>query len=495
MPKTGIVVASGLLVVSLGLGGYAWADASDIVPGWITTSPEPVPPAPFITAVPVEPLPFADATASSPLEALLNPSAPLPDAAAIQALAQALNDDPRMNGRTAVSVIDLISGEVLADVNAADPHVPASTTKLLTAIAVVSALGPDYRMATTAYFDPATSTVTLKAGGDMLLAPDAGTGGSNPQVGLTWGGNMPAYGYAGLGDLATQVVDHLASLGVTNVRVVVDTTGYVKPFYPSAWPAYAFSSGYAAPVTGLAVEVGKTQSAEYSPRQSDPAAAAAEIFATRLSERGIAANYVGVGSAAGDQVGLVESAPLSEVAAYMLYASDNTVAEVMTRILAIEQAAASGTGLTASSTGPGAAMSVVEAQLSSLGIPMDSVVLYDGAGFSDQNRIPASTLAGALKVATETEATAEIAGWLAQGALSGTLDERYVGTAAAGLVRAKSGSLTGVAALTGIVITADGRPLLFAAMADSMPYNPTEPRQAIDDFVVQLAQCGCSAQG
>ncbi|GMA35182.1 hypothetical protein GCM10025876_13860 [Demequina litorisediminis] len=77
------------------------------------------------------------------------------------------------------------------------------------------------------------------------------------------------------------------------------------------------------------------------------------------------------------------------------------------------------------------------------------------------------------------------------GALEGTVDERYIDTAAAGQMRAKTGSLTGVSSLAGTVQTADGRLLAFATMADGMEYNPVGPRQAFDEMVVALAECGC----
>ena len=80
-----IVVATLVpLAVVTALGGYAFADAADAVPGWVTMSPAPVPPAPFLTAAQVEP-----ATApGTDVWPLFDPSAPLPDAAVLQALVQ-----------------------------------------------------------------------------------------------------------------------------------------------------------------------------------------------------------------------------------------------------------------------------------------------------------------------------------------------------------------------------------------------------------------------
>jgi D-alanyl-D-alanine carboxypeptidase/D-alanyl-D-alanine-endopeptidase (penicillin-binding protein 4) len=63
---------------------------------------------------------------------------------------------------------------------------------------------------------------------------------------------------------------------------------------------------------------------------------------------------------------------------------------------------------------------------------------------------------------------------------------------AAGVVRAKTGSLPGVTSLAGNVLTADGRELLFVVMADEAP-GPGQwgARAGIDAFVATLAGCGC----
>ena len=478
----GILVGT---VVLAGAGGYAYADAKDLAPGWITVSPEPSPPAPFITPGPV--VPEAPAAPSGTVAAFDDPAAPAPSAAAVQALASSLAANPWLEGHVGVSVTDLITGEVLADVGASTPRVPASTTKLLTAVAVVSALGPDHRLQTVARFDQQNARVTLVAGGDMLLAADAGTGGVNTRTDAPWGGDMPAYGYAGLGDLADQIAAELAARGVTTVSVVADTSVFPGPAKPAVWPTYAFDQGYAAPVTGLAVEVGKKSSEEYAPRYPDPAANAAQVLAARLTERGIAATAGATVTSAsagsgGEVVGTVESAPLSEVAAYMLHASDNAIAELMTRLLAAAQG---------HPADPAHAMEDTIAQLASLGLDTSSLVLKDGAGYTNNNRIAPSTLTQALAVAATRQETRELYGWLATGGVSGTLWERYVGTRAAGMVHGKTGSLTGVTSLTGVVMTQDGRPLLFAVMADGMPAAQDKPRTAIDAFVQELAQCGC----
>ncbi len=460
------------VIVVAGAAGYAYADAADIVPGWITTSPEPVPPAPFVTAAAVD----AGDIPGTDVWPLFDASAPMPDAAVLQTLAQGMRDDERTGASTNVSVIDLITGDVLVDLDAADSQVPASTTKLLTAIAVVSALGPEATLQTVARYDASRGEVAIIAGGDMLLAADAGNGAAV-------GKDPVAVGFAGVGDLADQVADALSTRGVTSVKITYDTSSFPGPSYPTEWPAYALRNGYAAPVTGLAVNVGKMTDDEYAQRWPDPAARTADVFAQRLGERGI--TIMGVAStsgATGEQVGAVTSAPLSDVVEYMLHESDNTIAEVLTRVLAVHDGR---------SAVPSEAMLSVRAALGELDLDLTGLELYDGAGFSVRNRIPPRVLTEGLRAAAFAEPTRHLPGWLAEAGLTGTLDDRYTSAPGAGVVRAKTGSLTGVTALSGIVLTREGRPLVFSVLADGMPYGQNRPQAAIDDFVNALADCGC----
>ena len=76
-----------------------------------------------------------------------------------------------------------------------------------------------------------------------------------------------------------------------------------------------------------------------------------------------------------------------------------------------------------------------------------------------------------------------MAGW------DGSLVEqqRFTGAAAIadGAVRAKTGSLTGVSALAGVLTDADGRQLVFAFVADQAP-SEAGTRTAIDDLAAAL---------
>ena len=119
------------------------------------------------------------------------------------------------------------------------------------------------------------------------------------------------------------------------------------------------------------------------------------------------------------------------------------------------------------------------------------LVLYDGAGYSNRNQVSPQTLVDALVRAPDFENTADLLVYLPLGGLEGTVGKRFAGDSAAGFLRAKTGSLTGVTALAGVVTTADGRQLAFATLLDGMPAGQSRPMAAVDDFVNGLAQCGC----
>ncbi len=454
-----------------GVGAYAVADAYDVVPGFITMEPDRIAAAPLLTYGNVSAAP-APASAVS----FLSADAPVPSASVVQSLAEAVRADDRTGRSTNVSVIDVETGDVLADLDASDTQVPASSTKLLTTVSAIADLGPDYRMTTSVTWEPSERVLTLVAGGDMMLAAEEGHGGDG----------RDANGYAGLTDLAEAVV--VAAPRVLEggpVTIAVDDSAFEGPAVNPDWPRYAFDQGYVAAASGIAVNAGRTGDEGYSARHSDPSVAAGEDFAIAMTSVGaITTGEVTRATSPADAstIASVESAPLSEVAHVVLRDSDNTIAEIVARVHALE---------TGRPTTPAGAADATIAGLTGLGVSVEGLVLYDGAGFSERNRISPAHLTETITAALATERTRDILDWLPVGGLEGTVATRYADTPAAGTVRAKTGSLTGVTALAGTVQTADGRLLAFAILADGMPYGPNAPRDAFDEMITALAECGC----
>jgi D-alanyl-D-alanine carboxypeptidase/D-alanyl-D-alanine-endopeptidase (penicillin-binding protein 4) len=201
------------------------------------------------------------------------------------------------------------------------------------------------------------------------------------------------------------------------------------------------------------------------------------------------------GTAAQGATGIaaVGSAPVSELAEHALRTSDNVLAEVLAREVAVARGAEPSYG--------GAAQSVLAA-LRQAGIDTSGAEMVDGSGLSTRNQVPARLLGEILAAAAapakgplDTQFLRPILTGLPVAGGVGTLDDRYAreGKAAAGrgVVRAKTGSLTGVSSLAGVVTDSDGRLLVFALMSNGA--SPGVVRPLHDAMAAELSRCGCRA--
>ncbi len=117
---------------------------------------------------------------------------------------------------------------------------------------------------------------------------------------------------------------------------------------------------------------------------------------------------------------------------------------------------------------PQASARAVRAALLDLGVDMSRVVQLDGSGLSSGNRVTASTLVDILD---------HMAGSPQWNAFWATLPEaghrrelsRMYSTPAAGNLRAKTGTIEGVSALSGMVKSEDGERLVFSILVNGTP--------------------------
>jgi D-alanyl-D-alanine carboxypeptidase/D-alanyl-D-alanine-endopeptidase (penicillin-binding protein 4) len=170
-----------------------------------------------------------------------------------------------------------------------------------------------------------------------------------------------------------------------------------------------------------------------------------------------------------------------------LETSDNEATEVLARHVGL---AAGDEGSTV------AGVRAITRTLAGLGVPTEGLVLRDGSGLSRQGRIPAATLLGTLAVAAaddRPDLRPVLTGLPVAGA-TGSLAVRFGDgdPAGPGLVRAKTGTLTGVHGLAGLVTTADGAVLPFVLAADRVPLGrDLDARVALDRAAAALAGCRC----
>lgn len=463
--RTAIVVVAVAL-----LAGYAGLDVLDRAPGILTLAPlpDPVPmPSDPTTSVPVP----SAAPSGMPLASPGDP-APVPAAAAVQAAtAPALAG---MGGKVAAVVRDGPTGAHLLDDDQDLAIIPASVLKLLSAAAIDAAFPQGTTVATRAVKDPGAARVYLVAGGDTLLSPTAG----DPRA---------TAGRAGLTDLATQAASSLRAQGVTSVTVAVDTSYAPGPLSAPTWPAAYRARGLTGPVAAIGLSTQRATPGRPGP--NDPAAEAGRAFVSRLQEQQIAATLEPAPATApsgGQAIGTVTSATVSDVLALALEESDNALTESLARQAAFRSGAGTDFATTAA---------FVRGSLTAHGIDVTGVQTVDASGLSAKNVLSARVVADVLALGTagRIPGYAQTLRRLPVAALTGTLSDRFAGAeaaAGAGVARAKTGTLTGVNAIAGTVVTVDGRLLTFAVLQQA-PGGTPAVRGALDRFVAALAQCGC----
>lgn len=408
--------------------------------------------------------------------------APMPSAAAIAAALNPPFADPRLGPRVSAVVIDAATGTVLYSRNSTLSVLPASTAKMLTALAALHVLGPDRRLTTTVV--PVGARTGARLDGRLLLV-----GAGDTTLASAEGARRSRYPVpARLDALADAVV----SAGITEITggVAVDPTLFEPPRVAPGWKPSYLAEGSVAPVTSVMVDAGRVTPGE-SDRYREPDLAAGRQLRELLRRRGVRVPEPVVRAAAPPgaiPVGSVESPPVSALVERMLVASDNNLAETLARLVAIER------GLPA--TFAGAARGIADA-IAELGAPGDASGLVDGSGLSPLNRVTTAGLARVTALAFDEERPhlRSLLSGLPVGGFDGTLAERYVEGAAvlgAGRVRAKTGSLNNVSSLAGVIETADGRLLVFAFSADRLPSRAaSRGAEVLDLAAAGIARCGC----
>jgi D-alanyl-D-alanine carboxypeptidase/D-alanyl-D-alanine-endopeptidase (penicillin-binding protein 4) len=454
--RNAAALATAIVVVLGGGVGYAVTRGSSPPP---TTRVAVVPTASAATRPPVlDPLPTPSVTA---------------DAASVQAALRHLVTAPALGRVVSGEVVDADTGSPVYRRAAGTAVAPASTTKLMTATAALLTLGPDARLTTST--ERVGSTVYLVGGGDVTLGA-ASTRSGYPRP-------------ASLADLARRTAAGLG--GRRTVRLRVDTSAWSGPAQASGWRGRYFADGDVIRPTALAVDEGRVHpSTEEAPREPDPSSFAATQFVRLLRSHHITVRgQVRHATAPIDatRVAAVTSPPVAALVDLMLTTSDNDLAEALGRTVAIHEHDAP------DFTGEARAITAV---MSTLGIPRDEITLYDACGLSVRDRIAPAAVVDVLRTDATTgrPALRAVVAGLPVAGFSGTLAGRYrqpPASRAAGLLRAKTGTLTDVSALAGEVVDRDGQLLVFDFVA-SRAQDTVPAQDALDDVAARLEQCGCT---
>ena len=291
------------------------------------------------------------------------------------------------------------------------------------------------------------------------------------------------------------------AVGDARVSVRYDDSLFTGPRLAPGWSSGLLATGEIAPVTALSVDKGRTSPGGLEV-VDDPSLRAAEEFAAALERRGLTVTGAprrGTAPAGATEVAGADSPPVAVLVEQTLTASDDDMAEALAHL------AGGRLGGSASFAGGAAATAKV---LTSLGVTTTGMTLSDGSGLSRRDRVLPLTLAGALAAVATGRApeglpsaapsgggvvTWPVSPGLPVAGFTGTLADRFDASSVAsarGLVRAKTGTLTGVQALAGLVRDKDGRLLTFAFLASDVPVKQ-EAQAALDKAAAVVAGCGC----
>lgn len=379
--------------------------------------------------------------------------------------------DPGVAAQSTCLVVRDPDGRTLFSSRPTTALIPASTLKLITAATVLARIGPGERLvtdvrATGPPVDGAVKDLYLVGGGDPLLATaDFAIDG----------------GFGGQPRLATpmeELADRVVSAGVRRVegRILGDDSRYDRQRFLPTWPLRYLTSLEISPVSALVVNKSILVGARPPAFSTDPAIHAANILSNLLMARGVSVSGTGEGTApaAATKVASIQSPPITDVLAEVLQNSDNLGAEMLVKELGMRLR---GSGST--QAGREVIADYFRERLAKSGVDAQGFVAVDGSGLDRSDRVSCVHLQQVLSEATDQGPLARA---LPVAGFSGTLFKRFSGSAAAGRVRAKTGSLEGVVGLGGWTSGVDNRPLQFVLLANGI--STARVGSALQDRVV-----------
>jgi PBP4 family serine-type D-alanyl-D-alanine carboxypeptidase len=456
-----------------------------------------------------------------------------------------LSSRPELDLFSTGIVVATLDGRVLYSLNPRKPLVPASNMKLLTAAAALRYLGPDFRFRTLFLVDGEVVNGTLV--GNLIVR-----GFGDPTV---VSGDWAEVRVSRVGPLYEPehlldgVAEALAGLGIRRVSgdIVVDDYYLDHEWVHPSWAPGDLSYYYAAQVGALTINrntvlvevyasptgsvrvravpdvgyvgvtflgrvVGSSSEVRQRPTATrtlgtnevtvtgdfvanstyyltvtvhDPGMYFGAVLRGTLRRYGIEvlggvrrANTTGWSARV---VYTMESRPLADIVKAMLKDSVNLYSELLMKVLGRE--------VVGEGSWSGGAR-VILRLVDELGIDRSEVEVADGSGLSRLNRLSANAIARLLQVLYSNRYLYDA---LPIAGVDGTLRSRMQGTAAQGNLRAKTGTLTGVSALSGYVTTRDGVVLVFSMIFNGFSAPSSVVKRSVEDRIgVLLAELDTS---
>jgi len=428
-----------------------------------------------------------------------------------------------------ILIVDPASGDTLYSRNAGKLFMPASNMKIITGSAALAQLGADYRYRTAFVARGAVRDSTLR--GDLLVfgrgdptvsdhmrkdamiplreiadslrahgiarvtgrIVPAGDAFPGPTLGYGWDWDDLDYAYgAGVDELmfnegfatiiarggrrpgAPVTVETRPARRSPKVRVTATTVAPSAPGAPKATaPIFRWDSiGGGALVEGT-IAVGDSTSDDVAFRV--PNAAYVDALGEALRDKGLRIDgrvYTDTAST-GDTLFVTLSPPLREILPALEKPSQNQIAEVLFKTLALE---ATGVGSADS------ARKVIERQLAAWGAREGGYAIRDGSGLSRHDYVSPETLVRVLATIRGDTAFQAFYDALPIAGVDGTIANRMKGTPAEGNVHAKTGYVDKARSLSGYATTADGRMVIFSALCNNWTV-PTSEVEAVQNMI------------
>ncbi len=334
-----------------------------------------------------------------------------------------------------------VEGQRITAVKPNLPVIPASNMKLITAFAALEILGPDFVFTTkvvgVSEGNQVVGDLWLVGGGDPVLST----------VGYPATESYPTLHPTNIGAL----IDALVAAGITEItgNIVGDESRYDTERFSQSL-GLGVRTTEVGPLGALLLNDGVILASPIKPDQ--PALSAAQEFLRLLSDRGIVVGGVAkIGTASADLplIASINSAPFSAIVEEMLTNSDNNTAELILKEIGLQKLSA-GTRL--------AGAQVVQTTLQEMGYAIDGLVIVDGSGLDRGNRATCALLTSLL----ERDGGFGVLGrGLAIAGQTGTLRDLLADTTASERLHAKTGTLTGAKALSGYVVYAPEKAVIF----------------------------------
>ncbi len=358
---------------------------------------------------------------------------------------------------TAVMIIDLNDGRVMAELNSGLPLIPASVTKAVTIGALLRKSGIDYRYDTKVYAEGPIKEGVLK--GNLVIV-----GSGDPSLGASCDPRST--------DFIEECIVGLRKKGIRTIEgtIEVDCSVFAEPACHPSWAAADTRAYYGTGCRGFNFE----QNRFGKSANQNPVGTFIGKLKSRLASEGIELKDESCEGKRGTMIAEHKSPPIDEIMRSCMMRSDNLYAEALLRTLALVEDKCG-------STEEGARLSA--RMWKKDGIDCTDVNLVDGSGLSRTNRMTAKFLAGVLK---KMSGNVDYVSFFPLAGAEGTLRNFLKDTPLDSYIAMKTGSMNGIQSYAGYKLDEEYAPThIVVIMTNKFPGSRAAFRSACSDLLLR----------